>query len=90
MKAFFSWSKQQNAHLISYEQLCFDTRGIISYLSKIYDVDVNADKLLSKYDNKSVIRQFNKGVRERWRDEMSRADSNMVLERYQEYYDFVK
>ena len=90
MRAFFSWANKPNAHLISYEQLCFNTHETILRLEKIYDAKVDIDKLMSNYNDKRVIRQFNKGVRSRWCDEMSTKHSEMVQERYSRYYNFIK
>lgn len=91
MNSFFSWASKPNAHLISYEQLCFNTKGTILRLKKIYGIDnVDAEKLISKYGDKSLIIQFNKGVRNRWENEMSDADSMKILDRYSKYYKFVE
>lgn len=91
MNAFFSWTSKPSVYLISYEQLCFNTKETISRLKEIYATEsINVDALLSKYEDKNTIIQFNKGVRNRWEDEMSSADSEKIIERYSKYYEFVK
>ena len=47
---------------------------------------VKIDKILTKFENKSEIIQFNKGKIRRWETEISSDESEFFIKRYEDYY----
>lgn len=87
MNALFSWIEKRAAHVVSYNDLCFDTEVAIERIKTVLNVNVSTKDIMSRFSERSSIIQFNKGIRDRWKHELSHDDSQRIVARYKRYYD---
>ena len=82
-----SWMRKDGAVAISYDELCFDSTATIERVGEILGIDVDPQRILHHFADTSTIYQFNKGVQNRWQQELSVEESNVFLERYSDYFE---
>lgn len=82
----FKWVDEYKSVAISYDYLCFDSKNAIMNIARKIGLDIEIDKIVKKFENKSEIIQFNKGKIRRWETEISSDESEFFIKRYEEYY----
>ena len=81
------WVKSCKPLLLSYDEVCFDTRSTISRIAERLGVSVNIEMISSEFDlKKDLIGQFNKGERRRFEREMDSETSSLFIETFARYY----
>lgn len=87
---FISWCKIPKTCAISYNELCFELEKTIPIISQSLNVTVDTEEIINHFKDKSKIIQFNKGQKDRWKNEMTEDDENFILEYCKEYYNYFK
>jgi hypothetical protein len=81
-----AWTRSRRVLTVTYDDLCFDTPRVIERLGDQIGETVDLDLVLSRLGDRTGIRHFNKGVRERYREDMDPLMQQRFLERYAEIY----
>ena len=81
-----AWCAIPGVERIAYNDICFDTRALVTRLAGVLGVSVDAAQVARVFDDKMMVGQFNKGVQDRFH-EMSALDSMRFLDRYAPFYD---
>lgn len=87
LKTMESWLELGEVHLVSYDALCFDSAATVARMAKTLKLRVDPAEILAPYADKRRITQFNKGVPQRWRTEMSAEDAARVRAEFARYYE---
>ncbi len=85
VEKFLKWQAQPGFLTLNYEEVAFDTRRSIDRIAGHLDVDVDADRVLHRVRSRHT--KLNKGISQRWREEMSVAEANYY---YEEFADFIE
>lgn len=80
-----AWASLPGVEAFSYNAICFDTLATIERIARQIGVDVETDRVLSRFQEAAMIGQFNKGLPLRYR-EMPEAEQREFLERYAAFY----
>jgi hypothetical protein len=81
-----AWCAIPGVQRIAYNDICFDMRSVIVRLAAAMEVTVDAARVERVFDDKLMVGQFNKGLRDRYH-EMSTLESLRFLDRYAPFYD---
>ena len=88
VRRFENWVRSCNPLLLPYDEICFNTRSIISRIAERLEVLVNADLIFNEFhSNRASIGQFNKGERRRFEHEMDPNLGKLVVNSFSAYYD---
>ena len=82
---FRDWSAARGVKVFTFNQICFGTPDVVDQLAKQVGVQVDAERIVAKYQDRTLIGQFSKGVAFRYR-EMSPEDDRLFLARYADLY----
>lgn len=82
------WVRSCKPLLISYDELCFDTRSTISRIAQRLGVSADIDAIFNQFSShKNLIGQFNKGERRRFEREMNMKTSAFFINTFYSYYE---
>jgi hypothetical protein len=80
------WTSCANVLLLTYDEICFGTETVVEKIARQLNVTVNARDILRRFRRKSAIGNFNKGIKDRHKYEMSWEDQARIIERYRNIY----
>lgn len=86
LRRFTRWATIKGVEVFTYDQICFDTERSVQRLISQIGFDVSCKDVVQRFSDKYVIRQYNKGVMNRFR-EMPLADQQVFIEEFSDYYD---
>ncbi len=87
VQRFEKWMQLCKPLLLSYDEVCFDTRLAISRIAERLEVSVDVGLIFDEFnENKSAIGQFNKGEKRRFEREMDNKTSALFVDAFAPYY----
>jgi hypothetical protein len=87
VQRFENWVELCDPLLISYDEISFDTHRTITRIATRLGVTIDADAIADFYsENKHLIRQFNRGERHRFEQEMDKDASDLFVSTFPRYY----
>lgn len=62
------WTESKAVLVLTYNEVCFETEKTIDRIARQIGVEIDQTSVLRAFENKSIIRQFNKGIRGRYKE----------------------
>jgi Sulfotransferase domain len=80
------WTNCANVLFITYNELCFSTEAVVEKIAKQLNLGVKTKDVLRRFRRKSLIGNFNRGIKDRHVYEMSWENQTRIIERYRDIY----
>lgn len=80
---FLQWQQQPGFLTLNYEEVAFDTRRTVRRIAKQLGLEVRVARVLGRTELKFT--QFNKGISQRWREEMPARQANAYYDEFAEF-----
>lgn len=84
VEKFARWAQQRGVLTLTYDTVAFDTKTAAETIARDLGVNINAERCARAALNAG--NQFNKGLGERWRTEMSAADSALYESEFRRFF----
>ena len=87
VEKFQNWVQSCKPLLLSYDEVCFDTRSTIKRIAERLGVSVDVELIFDEFhSNKKSIGQFNKGENRRFEREMDAGSNIFFVNTFASYY----
>ena len=87
VQRFENWVQLCKPLLLSYDEICFDTRSMIPRIAERLGVSVDVELISNEFaSNNASIGQFNKGEKRRFEREMNSEVSALFVDTFSTYY----
>lgn len=86
---FFRWTAFHNVTCISYDILAEYPTFAINKIAERLGLNVSSAAILEKFSDPSRIRRFNKGVANRFRNELTEAEQKRIMKSFRDYTEFI-